>query len=247
MARARNRRNGSPPWRTIRLMIPARSFKKRNLSRIASMCGPSDAPAQRVAKESPSVERPVSCLLTGVAIPAGQSNVGVERGMRPSREMVYSNRGYSMFSIRIPRWLAPAILCLGAALLVGYGALEGANWKLVLANGTIIECDGPPMIAGDTYFYRTANGKDGQIDSAEVDREKTDRANHVDSKQQWRSVAAPQPSPVGSPAAATPTPTETPSPTATPTPSNESTQRRQVPRVQPSGASRGGYRRGMPW
>lgn len=133
-------------------------------------------------------------------------------------KLVYST-GKSMFSIRISRKFAPALLGLCVLLLAGYTALQGASWKLVLNNGTVIECDGPPMVVNGTYLYRTTAGKDGSVDAAEVDKAKTEQANHVEAKPQWHRISVPQPSPTD-----TASPSPTPSPTATPAPSNQSSR-----------------------
>jgi len=83
------------------------------------------------------------------------------------------------------RRLALHCLCLVVAASC---AVCGA-WKLVLKNGSTIECDGAPLVINDVYLFRDAEGKDGSIPSDQVDREKTERANHVaPAPRQWRLI-----------------------------------------------------------
>jgi len=62
-------------------------------------------------------------------------------------------------------------------------------WKLVLKDGTTVECDGAPIVINDVYMFRSADGKDGSLAADEVDREKTDHVNKVaPAPRQWRLI-----------------------------------------------------------
>jgi thioredoxin 1 len=65
-------------------------------------------------------------------------------------------------------WLM-LVACLSAA----------PSWKLILKNGTTVECDGTPVVVNDIYLFRTADGKYGSLPADQIDREKTDLANKV--------------------------------------------------------------------
>ena len=67
--------------------------------------------------------------------------------------------------------------------------LGAAVWKLVLKDGTTVECDGPPIVINDVYMFRSADGKDGSLHAEQVDREKTNAANKVTPPPgQWRLI-----------------------------------------------------------
>ncbi|MGA2433920.1 MAG: thioredoxin domain-containing protein [Bryobacteraceae bacterium] len=61
------------------------------------------------------------------------------------------------------------------------------NWKLILKNGSVIECDGEPIIVNDLYMFRQMDGKDGSLEAGQIDREKTDQVNKVD-RRQWQAL-----------------------------------------------------------
>jgi thioredoxin 1 len=62
-------------------------------------------------------------------------------------------------------------------------------WKLVLKDGTTVECDGTPVVVNDIYMFRTADGKDDSLAADQVDREKTNLANKVTQPpRQWRLI-----------------------------------------------------------
>jgi len=62
-------------------------------------------------------------------------------------------------------------------------------WKLVLKDGTIVDCDGAPVVVNDVYMFRTADGKDGSLPADQIDREKTNAANKVTPPpRQWRLI-----------------------------------------------------------
>ena len=62
-------------------------------------------------------------------------------------------------------------------------------WKLVLKDGSTVECDGAPVIINDVYMFRGADGKDGSLPADQVDSEKTERANKVaPPPRQWRLI-----------------------------------------------------------
>jgi len=64
-----------------------------------------------------------------------------------------------------------------------------ATWKLVLKDGSTIECDGAPVIVNDVYMYRSSDGKDATMTADQVDREKTNTANRVaPPPRQWRLI-----------------------------------------------------------
>lgn len=64
-----------------------------------------------------------------------------------------------------------------------------ATWKLVLKDGNVIECEGAPLVVNDVYLFRGADGKDGSIPADQVDRVKTESANHVaPAPRQWRMI-----------------------------------------------------------
>jgi thioredoxin 1 len=86
------------------------------------------------------------------------------------------------------RRFATYCLTLVAILLVVESSAKcAANWKLVLKNGSVIECDGVPMIVDGVYMFRQTDGKDGNLAADQIDQQKTDQANKVD-RQQWRAV-----------------------------------------------------------
>jgi len=62
-------------------------------------------------------------------------------------------------------------------------------WKLVLRDGTTVECEGTPIVVNDVYMFRTADGKDDTLPADQVDREKTNTANKVaPPPRQWRLI-----------------------------------------------------------
>ncbi|HEY1217560.1 MAG: thioredoxin [Bryobacteraceae bacterium] len=86
------------------------------------------------------------------------------------------------------RRFATYCLTLVAILLVVESSARcAANWKLILKNGSAIECDGAPMIVDGVYMFRQADGKDGNLAADQIDIEKTNQANKVD-RRQWRAV-----------------------------------------------------------
>jgi len=74
--------------------------------------------------------------------------------------------------------------------LILVGAVSAApGWKLILMNGTTVECDGTPIVVNDVYMFRTADGKDAALPADQIDREKTDTANKVTPlPRQWRLI-----------------------------------------------------------
>jgi len=63
------------------------------------------------------------------------------------------------------------------------------DWKLVLKNGTIIVCQGVPIVVNDVYLFRDMEGKDGTLAADEVDRQATDRVNKVaPPPRDWRLI-----------------------------------------------------------
>jgi thioredoxin 1 len=68
---------------------------------------------------------------------------------------------------------------LAVACVFGSCALCATTWKLILKNGSTMECDGAPIIINDFYLFRNSAGKDDNLPADQVDREKTDRANKV--------------------------------------------------------------------
>jgi len=74
--------------------------------------------------------------------------------------------------------------------LILVGAVSAApGWKLILMNGTTVECDGTPIVVNDVYMFRTADGKDAALPADQIDREKTDTANKVKPPpRQWRLI-----------------------------------------------------------
>jgi thioredoxin 1 len=73
------------------------------------------------------------------------------------------------------------------ALVVESSAGCAAIWKLVLKNGSVIECDGAPLIVNDVYMFRRTDGKNYNLAADQVDREKTDQINKVD-RMKWRAL-----------------------------------------------------------
>ncbi|HLN01169.1 MAG TPA: thioredoxin [Bryobacteraceae bacterium] len=57
--------------------------------------------------------------------------------------------------------------------------LGATPWKLVLKDGTTVECDGAPVVINDVYMFRSADGGDGSLPADQVDREQTNTANKV--------------------------------------------------------------------
>jgi len=90
------------------------------------------------------------------------------------------------------RGFATYLLTLVAILLVvESNALCAATWKLLLKNGSAIECDGAPMIVDGVYMFRQTDGENGNLPADQIDVEKTDRANKVD-RREWRAVGVPE-------------------------------------------------------
>ena len=76
-------------------------------------------------------------------------------------------------------WLTFAVVSLFAA----------TTWKLVLKDGTTVECDGAPVVINDVYVFRSVDGNDGSLPADQVDREKTNAANKVTAPpRQWRLI-----------------------------------------------------------
>ena len=72
-------------------------------------------------------------------------------------------------------------------------------WKLILKDGTTVECDGTPLVVNDIYLFRTADGKDGSLPADQIDREKTNIANKVTpTPRQWRLIGQSVNEPSGS-------------------------------------------------
>jgi thioredoxin 1 len=86
------------------------------------------------------------------------------------------------------RFVTYCLTLLAILLVVESSARCAANWKLVLKNGSVIECDGVPMIVDGVYMFRQSDGKDGNLAADQIDQQKTDQANKVD-RRQWRAVA----------------------------------------------------------
>lgn len=62
-------------------------------------------------------------------------------------------------------------------------------WKLVLKDGSTVECDGTPVVVNDVYLFRTADGKDASLSADQIDREKTNTANKVTpAPRQWQLI-----------------------------------------------------------
>ncbi len=67
--------------------------------------------------------------------------------------------------------------------------LGATPWKLVLKDGSTVECDGAPVVINDVYMFRSADGNDGSLPADQVDREKTNTANKVaPPPRQWRLI-----------------------------------------------------------
>jgi thioredoxin 1 len=75
-----------------------------------------------------------------------------------------------------------------AACLASASALGAAAWKLVLKDGSTIECDGPPVVVNGSYLFRGVDGKDGSVPSERIDVEGTALANRVDPRPRWREL-----------------------------------------------------------
>jgi thioredoxin 1 len=85
------------------------------------------------------------------------------------------------------RFVTYCLTLLAVMLVVESSAWSAAIWKLVLTNGSVIECDGAPLIVNDVYLFRQMDGKNGRLAADQVDREKTDRINKVD-RPLWRAI-----------------------------------------------------------
>jgi thioredoxin 1 len=93
-----------------------------------------------------------------------------------------------MYTTERMRRFATYCLTLVAILLVVVSNTEcAASWKLILKNGSVIECDGAPMIVDDVYMFRQKDGENGNLPAGQIDVEKTDRVNQVD-RREWRAV-----------------------------------------------------------
>ncbi len=88
------------------------------------------------------------------------------------------------------RFAAYCLTLLAITLVAGSSAVCAANWKLILKNGRVIECDGAPLIIDGTYMFRQVDGKNGNLPADRIDLEKTDRANKVE-RRQWRAADGP--------------------------------------------------------
>ena len=87
---------------------------------------------------------------------------------------------------RMRRFATYCLTLFAIVLVVESSARCAAIWKLILKNGSVIECDGAPLIVNDVYMYRRTDGKNGNLAADQVDREKTDKINNVD-RRQWRA------------------------------------------------------------
>ena len=93
-----------------------------------------------------------------------------------------------MYTAERMRRLATYCLTLFATMLVVESSARcAAIWKLILKNGSVIECDGTPLIVNDVYMFRRTDGKNYNLAADQVDREKTDQINKVD-RRQWRAL-----------------------------------------------------------
>lgn len=88
---------------------------------------------------------------------------------------------------RMRRFATYCLTLVAILLVVASSAVYAANWKLVLKSGSVIECDGVPMIVDGVYMFRQTDGKDGNLAADQIDQQKTDQANKVD-RQQWRAL-----------------------------------------------------------
>jgi len=93
-----------------------------------------------------------------------------------------------MYTTERMRRFATYCLALLAIMLAAESSAQcAATWKLVLNNGSVIECDGAPMIVDGVYMFRQTDGKDGNLPADQIDVEKTDQTNKVE-RRQWRAV-----------------------------------------------------------
>jgi len=74
---------------------------------------------------------------------------------------------------------------LAILLVVESSVWCAAPWKLILKSGSVIECDGAPLIINDIYMFRQLDGKSGRLAADQVDRDRTDEINRVD-RRKWR-------------------------------------------------------------
>ena len=96
-----------------------------------------------------------------------------------------------MYTAERMRRFATYCLTLFAIMLVVESSTRcAAIWKLILKNGSVIECDGAPLIVNDVYMFRWTDGKNYNLAADQVDREKTDQVNKVD-RRQWRALDGP--------------------------------------------------------
>ena len=87
------------------------------------------------------------------------------------------------------RFALRCLILLAAASAVASLAPCATPWKLVLKSGKTVECDGAPIVVNGVYLFRDSDGKDGSLATDQVDREQTDRANHVaPPPRQWRLI-----------------------------------------------------------
>jgi thioredoxin 1 len=77
-----------------------------------------------------------------------------------------------------------ALLCLA---LLSMPAATAVHWTLALKDGTLVECDGAPLVINGEYSFRHPDGSAGSLPADQIDSEKTDRLNQTD-RQQWRAV-----------------------------------------------------------
>src|ERR1019366_9717751 len=89
---------------------------------------------------------------------------------------------------RMRRIVTYCLTLFAMMLVVESSARCAAIWKLILKNGSVIECDGTPLIVNDVYMFRRTDGKNYNLAADQVDREKTDQINKVD-RRQWRGLA----------------------------------------------------------
>jgi thioredoxin 1 len=86
---------------------------------------------------------------------------------------------------RILRGMRRFITCSCFLMLATLLAFEGRadtsiHWKLILKDGSTIECDGAPLIINGVYMFRRADGKDASLSADRIDVERTNQANKVE-------------------------------------------------------------------
>lgn len=88
---------------------------------------------------------------------------------------------------RMRRFASYCLTLLAIMLVAESSALCAVNWKLILKDGSVIECDGAPMIVDGVYMFRQTDGKGGNLAADRIDVEKTYQANKVE-RRQWRAI-----------------------------------------------------------